>query len=525
MTRVTAAAAALRLRLIGLQGWRRWAAAAVLGAVSALMLPPFYLPPLGALALIGLVWLIDSAGGWKNAFAVGWLFGFGHFLAGLYWIVNALLLFGWQFLPVYPIVVGFLPALLGVFIGLTALAFYLTPLQGPARIPAFAGWWVAFEWLRGHLFTGFPWNLAGYAWTFSDAMIQLAALGGVYALSLLTVACLAMPALLADRGHERSAALSVCAAALALASVYAYGWARLMGAPPLGEDAVPGVVVRVVQPNLPQTAKWERGRLEANFLHHLALSAGPGRERVTHIVWPETAATFYLAEQPAALAALARAVPPGGLILTGAPRRGLVGGRMQLWNSLLAVDGAGRVVGSFDKFHLVPLGEYVPFKEYLPLTKVVEGASDFSAGPGPRTLHLPSAPPVSPLICYEAIFPGRVVDAADRPQWVINITNDAWYGDSPGPRQHFAIARLRAVEEGLPLVRAANTGISGVVDAYGRVVASLPLGKTGVIDAKLPRAAALPPYGRWGDWCVSIVLGALVLICFMLRLTQTHTKN
>ncbi len=525
MNRLAGAVAALQSRLTGLAGWRRVLAALVLGALSALMLPPFHLLPLGVAALTGLVWLIDSARGPRGAFALGWLFGFGHFLVGLYWIVNALLLFGWQFLPVYPIVIGFLPALLAVFIGLAAVALHMASFKGPARIVGFAVWWVAFEWLRGHLFSGFPWNLAGYAWTFSDAMIQIASLGGVYALSLMTVACFAMPALLAEPGRARTALVSIGGAVLVLASVYAFGAARLAGAPALGADAVPGVVIRVVQPNVSQTAKWDRARHEANFRHHLELSTGPGYDRVTHIVWPETAASFYLAEQPLALAAVAQATPMGGLLLTGAPRRGIAGGERHLWNSLLAIDGFGRVTASFDKFHLVPLGEYVPLKDYLPLTKVVEGASDFSAGPGPRTLRLLGLPPVSPLICYEVIFPGNVVDSADRPQWIINITNDAWYGDSPGPRQHFAIARLRAVEEGLPLVRSANTGISGVIDAYGRVVARLELGQTGVLDAGLPRAIDAPLYGRWGDRCVLIILVTLVLVSVMLSITQTHNRK
>lgn len=526
MTAVAGAAAALQSRLTGLRGWRRALAALALGALLALALPPFHLVPLAAVALTGLVWLVGSASGPRGAFALGWLFGFGHFLAGLWWIVNALLLFGWQFLPVYPIVIGLLPSILAVFVALACAALKLTPLEGPARILAFAGWWTALEWARGHMFSGFPWNLAGYAWTFSDAMIQLAALGGVYALSFATVAAAAMPALLAERGAPRAAWASVGAAALALAAVYGYGAARLAGAPSPGADNVPGVMLRVVQPNVSQAMKWNRARHEHNFLHHLDLTTAPGREAPTHVIWPETAATFFLDEQPAALALIGRAVPAGGLLLTGAPRRGGEGRDRRLWNSLLAVDGRGRVAATYDKFHLVPLGEYVPLKDYLPLTKVVEGASDYSAGPGPRTLHLPGLPPVSALICYEVIFPGRVLDRADRPGWLLNITNDGWYGDSPGPRQHFAIARLRAVEEGLPLVRSANTGISGVVDAYGRVVAKLDLGATGVVDARLPRALdAPPPYGRWGDRTLVVLLAAAAGLCVTLaRLVQFRAK-
>jgi apolipoprotein N-acyltransferase len=482
--------------------------ALALGALLALALPPFHFLPLAAVALTGLVWLIDGTRGPRGAFGVGWLFGFGHFLAGLYWIVNALLIFGWKFLPVYPVVVGFLPSILALFVGLAAMATRALPFRGAARVLGLAGFWVAAEWLRGAMFSGFPWNLAGYAWAFSDPMLQIASVTGVYGLSLLTVAVLAMPAILAEPARGPiSGWRPIAAAALALVGAFIFGATRLSTAPAVGDDPVPGVVLRVVQPNVEQVNKWDRARHEANFLHHLQLSASVGRQPVTHVIWPETAATFFLAEQKPALDMVARVVPPGGLLLTGTPRRGVEGGERRLWNSLVAVDGRGQVTATFDKFHLVPLGEYVPFKDYLPLTKVVQGASDYSAGPGPRTLRLAGLPPMSPLICYEVIFPGHVLDAADRPHWLLNITNDGWYGDSPGPRQHFAQARLRAVEEGLPLVRSANTGISGVIDAYGRVVARLDLGLAGIVDAPLPRALTAPtPFARLGDWSVLALL-------------------
>lgn len=497
-----------RARVIDLQGWRRVLFALVLGACLALALPPFYLLPLGVMALTGLVWLVEGARGARGAFGIGWTFGFGHFLGGLYWIVNALLLFGWKFLPVYPIVVGFLPSILAVFIGLATMATKLTPVRGPGRILALAGWWVAFEWLRGNVFSGFPWNLTGYAWSFSETMPQIASLTSVYGLSLATVAAFAMPATLAASGAAAGRAWrAVAIAAAALVGIYGFGMARLASAPPLGAETVPGVMLRVVQPNVEQVNKWDRERHLANFQHHLDLSAGPGAQKITHIIWPETAVTFFLAEQPQALQMIAAVTPKGGLLMTGSPRRGVVQGERHLWNSLVAIDDRGRVTETYDKFHLVPLGEYVPLKDYLPLTKVVQGASDYSAGPGPHTVRFPGLPPAGPLICYEVIFPGQVLDRADRPHWLLNITNDGWYGDSPGPRQHFEIARLRAIEEGLPLVRSANTGISGVVDSYGRVVAKLALGKTGVVDAALPQALAVPPlYGRFGDLVLAVLL-------------------
>lgn len=524
---IARAMAAWRERVMALRGWRRFLLALFLGALLALALPPFHLIPLAAVALTGLAWLVEGTKNGRGAFGVGWVFGFGHFLAGLYWIVNALLLFGTKFLVVYPIVVGFLPSILAIFIGLATMATRMTPLAGPARILALAGWWIAFEWLRGNIFTGFPWNLTGYAWAFSDQMLQLASVLGVYGLSFLTVATLAMPATLGEgKPWRRDASVAVLGAVVALAATFGFGAARLASAPALGSDVDPKVVLRVVQPNVEQVNKWDRARHEANFVHHLELSKSQGHDKVTAIIWPETAATFFLAEQKAALEMVAEAVPRNGLLLTGTPRRGIVAGERHLWNSLIAIDGRGEVVGTFDKFHLVPLGEYVPLKDYLPLTKVVQGASDYSAGPGPRSVRFGSLPPASPLICYEVIFPGHVLAAGERPAWILNITNDGWYGDSPGPRQHFAIARLRAVEEGLPLVRSANTGISGVIDAYGRVAAKLDLGKTGVVDHALPLPLAAPPvFARLGNWTVLAMLLACAAACFVLHTREINRRD
>jgi apolipoprotein N-acyltransferase len=232
------------------------------------------------------------------------------------------------------------------------------------------------------------------------------------------------------------------------------------------------------------------------------------------VVWPETAARYLLDRSPELRLALGGAAPPGGLLITGMPRAEPASGQVErIWNSLGVLDRAGNILATYDKFHLVPWGEYVPWRRVFPfIDKLTPGSLDFSAGPGPRTLHLPGLPPVGALICYEVVFPGRVVDPGDRPAWLLNLTNDAWYGDSFGPYQHLVAARLRAVEEGLPLVRAANTGISAVIDPYGRVRASLGLGLAGVLDADLP--AALPGatvYARFGDAAPGL-LGLLAIL-------------
>jgi len=491
----------LAARLAALTGWRRAAMAAALGAVGAAALPPVYFVPALVVAFVGLLWLIDGTPGVRAAFATGWWFGFGHFLAGLYWIANALMTdparYGWL---VAPAVLG-VSAALAVYVALVAALVRLAP-AGLGRTLALALAWAGAEWLRGILFTGFPWNLVAYSWAAWAAPMQAAALIGPFGLGLLTVLAAALPADLARGGRLGS----VVAAAL-VALLISGGALRLAGAT---DATVAGVVLRLVQPNVAQNHKWRPKLREALFRRHLALSVGTGK--ATTVIWPETAVPFFLAEEPARRRAIAAVTPPGGLVITGTIRRELpAGGGVRLFNSVEAIDDRGAVVGVYDKAHLVPFGEYVPLRTLLPITKITAGTIDFSAGPGPRTLDLPGLPPVSPLICYEAIFPAGVVDPEKRPQWLLNVTNDAWFGTSSGPYQHFAAALMRTVEQGLPLARAANTGISAVVDAYGRIVARLGLGEGGAIEAPLPVALAPTPYARWGETAFAALLGLGVL--------------
>ncbi|MEE2980746.1 MAG: apolipoprotein N-acyltransferase [Pseudomonadota bacterium] len=501
----------LKCRMSALTGWRRWLAALALGATATAALPPLHLLPLLVVAFSGLVWLIDGCARRRAAVAAGWWFGFGHFVAGLYWFGHALLTdperFAWM---VAPVIIG-ISALLAVFPTLAALAARLAS-PGVGRGLALALAWTAAEWLRGALLTGFPWNLVGTAWTESDAMIQSTAVAGTLGLGLDTVAVAALPATLITTAGPARWTPTLLGAAL-LAAMWGGGALRLGAA---DTTTVDGVLLRLVQPNVAQHHKWQPERREALFRRHLDLTASAGFEQVTHVIWPETAAPFFLANEPARRRVMASVTPAGGALITGAirttpepatPRR--------LWNSLHAINSQGEVIATYDKAHLVPFGEYVPFRDILTIAKLTYGAVDFSAGPGPRTLRVPGLPAFSPLICYEAIFPRSVVDAADRPGFLLNITNDAWFGVSSGPYQHFAGARLRAVEQGLPLVRVANTGISAVIDGHGRVTARLGLGQGGVLDAALPRALGRPTvYAGWGDWwlLVACLAGGLALV-------------
>jgi apolipoprotein N-acyltransferase len=517
------------LCVAGLTGWRRAAFATAAGALTAAALPPVHAVPVLLVSFPALVWLIDGSGNRRAAFAAGWWFGFGGFLAGLYWVGLSFQVDAAKFGSYGAIAVVALAAGLAVFPALAALLSRLAGIGGAGRIPVLAAAWTGCEWLRGTVLTGFPWNPLGTAWAFSDAMIQLAALTGVFGLSLVTVLAAAAPAVLGDGDAGRAArglggligrrwALPVAAAGL-LALVWAGGAVRLAGAP-VGSDAgsVAGVALRLVQANIAQKDKWRPELRDRIFGKYLRLSRAGGAT-ATHVIWPETATPFFVANDAARRRAMAAAVPPGGVLLTGSIRSTRRGIRpFRVWNSFHAVDGAAKIIATYDKFHLVPFGEYIPLPAFLRLSKLTVGRTDFTAGSGPRTLTLPGLPPVSPLICYEAIFPGQVTEPGNRPQWLLNITNDAWFGNSSGPYQHFAATRFRAVEEGLPLVRSANTGISAVVDSYGRVRARLGLGVEGVIDSSLPTAlAAPPPFARFGNALLLLFVIATAIGGWFLR--------
>jgi apolipoprotein N-acyltransferase len=523
--------------------------ALVLGALATAALPPFFAVPLLGVAFTGLVWLIDGAGSARSparaAFAAGWWFGFGHFMTGLYWITNSLLVdadrFGW----LVPFAVSGLSAGLAIFPGLAAAAVGLSGARGAGRVLALAVAWTVVEWLRGEILSGFPWNLVGTAWVFSDSLSQTVALTGAYGLSLLTVALAAAPATLgdplgdpvgggADVGAGRGRRWVAFVVMMAVFGVlWAAGAARLASAPAqvdpsaaAGSDGsvVPDVRLRLVQANIDQRLKWNPSERAANFRKYLAMTKGAGFEKVTHVIWPETAVPYIVTRDAGVRAAIAAVVPGNGLVITGAVRATNEGIKpFQLWNSAHAIDESARIVGTYDKFHLVPFGEYMPLRDVLPLKKITLGAVDFSAGPGPRTLGFPGLPPVSPLICYEVIFPGKVLDPENRPGWLLNLTNDAWFGESTGPYQHFAAARLRSVEEGLALVRVANTGISAVIDPYGRVIARLGLGVEGVLDSPLPLPLeGLTPYARFGNWLLLGLLIIVICLAFIASLPPTR---
>jgi apolipoprotein N-acyltransferase len=495
-----------------------------LGVVAALALPPVNFWP-ALLGFAGLLDLLRRAPGPRGAFALGWAFGFGHCLAGLYWIAIAFFADAERFGALAVPAVLLLCAGLALYPALAALLATVYRWRSlTAAALALAVSWILAEFLRSHLFGGFPWNLIGYAFAGSAGLRQLAAVTGVWGLSLLAVAAGALPAGLLEPGTRRDWRPAL-GAGLLLALSWLGGALRLSDAPP---EPLTDLRLRLVQGNIAQHHKWQPELRARWFQSYLELSSRPA-ESVRAVIWPESATPYPLDREPEARRLIARVVPRGGLLLTGGERFDLESEPPRAWNSLFAVDQTGRILAVYDKHDLVPFGEFLPFRPVLSrlgLEKLTQGTVDFQPGPGRETLKLPGLPPFSPLICYEAIFPGRVVDPGARPDWLLNVTNDAWFGDSSGPYQHFAMARFRAIEEGLPLVRAANTGISAVVDPFGRVRARLDLDVTGVLDAGLPPPLPVPPpFARFGLWPLVVLVGVTAVVIAIVEIRARRTAR
>lgn len=494
----------------GLSGWRRFAFAFGAGICSGLAFAPFGAFPLLLLAFAILVLLIDGASARphpvRNAAFAGWSLAFGQFLAGLYWVGYAFMVdaadHAWQM----PFAVIFLSGGLALFPALACGATAFARRPGVSRIFIFAAAYGACEWLRGHILTGFPWNLPAYGWEWSLGILQSASVIGAYGLSLLTIllgASLALFGSPARRGYVLPAALIVLFFAMAAA-----GDIRLALMP---QADVPGVYLRIVQPDVPQAEKYKRQFVARNWSRLVSLSLQKWKVAPNVLIWPEAAPPFLLAREPVALDDIAILTAHRSLI-TGAQRVAFgPAEKLRFYNSVYLFGHGGKIVGVYDKFHLVPFGEYVPFAGVLAALGVTQlaGTSGFTPGDGPHTYRLPDAPKVGPLVCYEILFPGDVV-GEERPAWFVNVTDDSWFGPSTGPYQHLLTARVRAIEEGLPVVRAANTGISAVIDPLGRVRTSLGLRKMGVLDAGLPAALSATIYSAWGGATFWLLLALVV---------------
>jgi apolipoprotein N-acyltransferase len=523
----------------GLTGARRAMAAILAGAISALALAPFSIWPVLFVTFAVLVWLLDGCYAdnrmrgprLKAAALIGFWFGFGYFFVSLYWIAEAFLVEPERHAWLLPFVMTAMPGGMALFFaGATALAILLWR-PGGARALALAIAFALAEYARGHVLTGLPWNLLGYGLTENAGLMQLASIFGVYALSLIAVLVFSSPATIVTPTGSRLAAPKSAAAMAGLLLVllalgYAWGERRLNSAGVATTD----IRLRIVQANIDQANKWRPENAASIFDEYIDLSKSAGGARglagINLVIWPETAVPFLLADSPDALAAIGEVLPEGSTLLVGSARlvetrdeSGSIEQR-RVYNSLLVIDDKANVVSVYDKIHLVPFGEYLPFQDFLEslgFMQMTGVRGGFSVGTGTRRLTVPGAPHASPLICYEIIFPDAIMAPEGRTGWLLNVTNDAWFGTSAGPYQHFQQARIRAVEQGLPLVRAANTGISAIVDPYGRIVAELGIGERGVVDGLLPQALKPTLFVRHGRAVELTMLGLALVAWFAYR--------
>ncbi|MFM8747266.1 MAG: apolipoprotein N-acyltransferase [Aestuariivirga sp.] len=508
-------------RISGLPGPLRGALCFAAGLLAALGLSPIGAWPL---AFLGFPLFLSLLAGAKRGFLLGWLFGLGYFSLALHWIAFAFLVEAETYLWMMPFMLGILAGGMALYWGLAALAAKWLGGRGASLALAFAASLGAAEWLRGHLFTGFPWAAPGQMVDAMGGLAQLCSVIGMTGLTLLIVLWASLPyAFLADQ--RRAVRVGMVGVALLLPLSWGWGAWRLAEAK---DSNLPGLAFRIIQPNVPQEQKWREDNARAIFEDLLRLSGMPTAERpdgiggVTHLLWPESAVPFLIDESPGARAELAPLLGGRTVLITGAIRvdRTVVP-EPSVHNGVIVFDGTAEPVARYDKWRLVPGGEFLPLGwllEPMGFRRVVETPGSFTAGPGPRTLKLPGGLTVAPLVCYEVIFPHRLLDPAARPQAIVNVTNDGWFGRSIGPYQHLAQTRLRAIEQGLPVLRAANTGVSAVIDSHGRIREQLPLGAQGVIDAAVPEALDSTFYGRWGDL-------SLLLIILAVFATGIHLKQ
>ncbi len=538
---------------LDLSGWRAHAAAVVVGALSTVSMAPFFAWPILWLTLPALLWLVQQAAApthprrfapWRRfrigrAAETGWWFGFGYHVFGLFWIVEAFLVEASTFAWLIPFTLA-LPAGLALFTSLaTGFTAWIAPSRVVDRVLALALGFGLTEWLRGHVLTGLPWNVLGYALT-PPYMMQGAAYIGIYGLTVLTSLVATGPAAIWGLGWKKSAiavAIIPIGGLLALSASAQRDYDRSRARTPATELSEPRL--RIVQPSIVQREKWRPENQRRIFDSHLELSTSDstgkddGAVGIALVVWPEAAMPFVPLSQPVALDDIGRMLPRETTLLAGAirvdaptavePRR--------VYNALLGFrqGSPAEHVATYDKTHLVPFGEYLPFArilEAIGLRGLAAQRGGFASGPEPRPLiNVAGVGKIAPVICYEAIFPTRVIQSTERPRAIVVVTNDGWFGNTTGPRQHFHMARMRAVEEGVPVIRSANNGISALIDPLGRVVASLALDVRGTIDASLPPSVSFPPpYARVGDMPFAL-LSAFVAIWLGLRYRTRHVNG
>jgi apolipoprotein N-acyltransferase len=508
-------------------GWQRVLLMIVAGALAALSAAPLFILPALFIALPVLVWTLDGAEkrtGWRRffgpAFGAGFFFGLGYFCVSVHWVGAAFFVDGGILIGLMPLAVLALAAVLALFWAFGISLAHLFWTGGASRIVTLATGLALAEFARGHLFTGFPFNLLGYALTANEQMMQAASLLGVYGLTFVAALIAATPALVWP-ATERTLVARLVPLFLAIGVIalqVGYGQYRIAQTE---TTPIEGINLRVVQPVVSQDLKWQAFAREEIVTRMMDLSAmrttpeDSGLDDVTHLIWPEAALPFFLSEQPEYLARIARMLPEDTVLLTGAPREpyatgGAVPADAVPFNSILAINSAGEVVSSYDKTHLVPIGEYLPFKNLfaaLGITQFVPGSDGWAPGDARRLISLPGSPAIMPLICYEAVYSAGLGAVADDADFILVVTNDAWFDGTIGPAQHFHHARLRTVEEGMSMVRAANSGISAIIDPLGRVTARIAEREVGTLKGAPDARLAPTFFAQWGHIPFLVLLG------------------
>ncbi|MCB1784019.1 MAG: apolipoprotein N-acyltransferase [Alphaproteobacteria bacterium] len=445
-----------------------------LGGVSCLSMAPWNIWPLLFLGLSGLYIYLHKASKPRTAALYGFVFGLGYFGFGLYWIGNALLVENNPYKWVWPLAVMGMPLMLSPFPALACYLFKKIFISDRLRgYLSFTALLLLSEWMRGHLFTGFPWNLYGYTWADILPIAQIISLSDIYLLTGLTIFWAGLGGFLVITSHKKSEKIIIASgAAILLLAIYAYGAYRLENNP---TNYHKDTYALIVQPNIDIAHKWDKDFVSQNFFTQIKLSLNEDETKKstdkTFIIWPETSiAPIYLPTNYTTeiIADTLKTYPGETILITGAMRYERENKTSH--NSVVMIDKNAQTTNIYDKSHLVPFGEYIPLEDIIHLSPIV-GFSGFVAGPGPKSMQTPDGLFYSPLICYESIFPDTVAEEkGPRPDFIVNVSNDSWFGNSPGPYQHFEQARFRAIEEGIPVLRSANSGISGVIDPLGRII-------------------------------------------------------
>lgn len=508
--------------------WGRILLALVAGVAAALVHPPFNVW-IGLIGYPVLLLLADRSQRVRGAFWMGWLFGFAYFFVGCWWVAEAFFVNPEQ-AWMAPFAASLLPAGIGLFIGAACALYRALKPSGLARIFVFVACFSLFEWLRGNILTGFPWNPVGASWMAGSAPSQFASVGGVYGLGLVTILAACAFAPLIEAYKNRKSVVMAAVGVGLLAGLFAFGFVRLATTPVENSDTM----VRIVQANVAQENKWSQDYYQGILSRYLELTSAPAERVPDVVIWPESAlpdlANNVFARDDAR--AIAASLHEGQVLLAGLSRADVVPGKpVEYFNSMFALTALGsdglRIDAIYDKHRLVPFGEYLPLGDLmsqLGVRSLVQMPEDLSAGPKPTSISVPNIPVVQPLICYESLFPSFVdINAGGRPQWIANVSNDAWFGQTSGPLQHLNLASYRSIETGLPMARATPTGVSAMIDPLGRVVKDslIESGAARSVDVLLPKPVPHTIYGRIGNLPFLAIASLMLVLAWVLGRRKT----